>query len=136
MAVYGYAVERIVSGLENAKAKGVKCGRPRKTVKDVPQSVRDLIPAFERGEITASTLARTVGLSRQVVYKYFGLLGVGVKSNRQMTAAGVPQKVRDMYPQYKAGNLTKSEFARRVGLHRDTIYAHIALLEAEESNKV
>ena len=132
----GVTVERIISGLENAKAKGVKGGRPRKTAEDVPQAVRDLIPAYERGEITASELARRVKLSRQVIYKYFALLGIGSKPSRHMTAAGVPQSVRELYPQYKAGDFGKSEFARRTGYHRDTIRAHIALLDAENEPSV
>lgn len=129
----GVTVERIVSGLENAKAKGIKGGRPKKTASDVPQPVRDLIPLYERGEITVTELARRACTSRQVVYKYFGLLGIAPKPSRHMTAARIPQKVHDLYPQYKAGNLGQSEFARRIGVTRNTIRAYIALIRAEET---
>jgi len=127
----GVTVERIISGLENAKAKGVKSGRPRVTAEDVPQAVRDLLPAYKSGEITATELARRVGLSRQVLYKYFSLLGVGVKSSRKKTAAALPQRVRELYPLYKAGELGITEFARSIDVERNTIRSYIALLDGE-----
>lgn len=130
----GVTVDRIVSGIANSKNKGIKGGRPRKTAKDVPKSVKDLIPSFKRGEITATELARRAGLSRQVVYKYFGLLGIGPKEDRSMTSARLPKRFRELYPRYKAGNLRKAEYARLVGVGLRTIYTYIALIEGETSD--
>jgi len=125
-------VERIRSGIDNARVKGTILGRPRKTAEDVPQSVCDLVPAFQRGEITATELAKKTGLSRPVIYKYFALLGVGLNKNRRMTAVAVPSHVRELYPKYKARQLTQVEFARQAGYARNTIRSYIALLDSEQ----
>jgi DNA invertase Pin-like site-specific DNA recombinase len=126
----GVAVERIVSGIANAKAKGVKCGRKKKTAEDVPQTVKALAPLFERGEITAAELAKRAGISRQVAYKYFALLGIAKKS-REKTAAAVTPAVRNYHAGHKRGEITVSEVARREGVTRQKIYSDFALLDAE-----
>ena len=68
------AVERINSGLSNAKNNGVRLGRPRKTAADVPAGVRRHWPAFVAGEITVSEFARRAGVTRPTAYKYIKLL--------------------------------------------------------------
>ena len=69
------AAERIISGLAQAKAKGVKLGRPRITAADVPVKLRALYPDFLAGKITMAGLARMAGVSRPSAYKYVRLLG-------------------------------------------------------------
>ena len=127
----GVTVERIKSGLSNAKAKGAAMGRPRKTADDVPQAVKDKLPAYKAGEISAAELARQTGYSRQVIYKYLRLLDITPKDSRRMTAAAIPKKIRDLYPAYAAGTLGVSEYARLAEVSRDTIYRHIALMESQ-----
>ena len=131
----GVTVERINSGLASAKKKGVVLGRPPLTKKDIPPEVKKLLPAFKAGEFGISEFARRTGLTRPSIYKYLAILDTPPKESRKMTAAAVPQKVREIYPDYKSGNISVSEYARRTGLTRNTVYRHIALLESECESK-
>jgi len=71
----GLTVERIKSGLKNAIAGGSKLGRPKKTAKDVPTLVRELLPRYAAGEFGKAEYARLAGISRPALYKYLALLG-------------------------------------------------------------
>ena len=68
------ATERINSGLAHARKKGVKLGRPRTTIAQVPLKVRKLWKAYEAGKFTLSEYAKKAGLSRPTMYKYLKLL--------------------------------------------------------------
>ena len=70
----GMIRDRVRSGMANAKAKGVRFGRPQMTKNDIPQIFYRHYPAFVKGELNVSELARVCGLSRNTVYKYVGLL--------------------------------------------------------------
>ena len=65
---------RVRSGMENAKAKGKQIGRPQVTADDVPSGFRRHYPAYKRGQLNVSELARVCDISRTTVYKYIGLL--------------------------------------------------------------
>ena len=65
---------RVRSGMENAKAKGKQIGRPQVTADDVPSGFLRHYPAYKRGQLNVSELARVCNLSRTTVYKYIGLL--------------------------------------------------------------
>ena len=65
---------RVKSGMENAKAKGKKIGRPPLTKDDIPASFLRHYPAFVAGRLNISELARVCELSRPTVYKYLKLL--------------------------------------------------------------
>lgn len=65
---------RVRSGMANAKAKGVKVGRPQVTVDDVPQCFLRHYPSYKAGKLNVSELARVCDLSRTTVYKYISLL--------------------------------------------------------------
>ena len=65
---------RVKSGMENAKAKGKKIGRPPLTKDDIPASFLRHYPAFVAGKLNISELARVCELSRPTVYKYLKLL--------------------------------------------------------------
>ena len=65
---------RVRSGMENAKAKGKQIGRPRVTADDVPSGFLRHYPAYKRGQLNVSELARVCNISRTTVYKYIGLL--------------------------------------------------------------
>lgn len=66
--------ERVRSGVLNAKAKGVKLGRPQTTAEQIPQIFYRHYPSFKAGSLNLSEFARVCGLSRTTVYKYVGLL--------------------------------------------------------------
>ncbi len=65
---------RVRSGMENAKAKGAKIGRPQATAEDIPQIFFRHYPAYKNGSLNVSELARVCDLSRTTVYKYISLL--------------------------------------------------------------
>ena len=65
---------RVRSGMENAKAKGKQLGRPQVTVNDVPSGFLRHYPAYKRGQLNVSELARVCNISRTTAYKYIGLL--------------------------------------------------------------
>lgn len=65
---------RVRSGMENAKAKGKQIGRPQVTADDVPSGFLRHYPAYKRGQLNVSELARVCDLSRTTVYKYIELL--------------------------------------------------------------
>ena len=65
---------RVRSGMENAKAKGKQIGRPQVTADDVPSGFLRHYPAYKRGQLNVSELARVCNISRTTAYKYIGLL--------------------------------------------------------------
>jgi predicted AAA+ superfamily ATPase len=62
--------------MANAKAKGVKLGRPQMTKDDIPQIFYRHYPSYMSGELNFSELARVCNLSRNTVYKYVNILKV------------------------------------------------------------
>ena len=66
--------ERVRSGMANAKAKGVKIGRPQATKDDIPAIFYKHYPAFVQGNLNISEFARVCDLSRTTIYKYISLL--------------------------------------------------------------
>ena len=65
---------RVRSGMENAKAKGKRIGRPQVSVDDLPNTFLRHYPTFKAGKLNLSELARVCNLSRTTVYKYIDLL--------------------------------------------------------------
>ena len=70
----GMIRDRVRSGMANAKAKGVKLGRPQMTKDDIPQIFYRHYPAYQNRQLNISELARVCDISRNSVYKYIGLL--------------------------------------------------------------
>ena len=66
--------ERVRSGMANAKAKGVKIGRPQATKDDIPTIFYKHYPSFVQGNLNISEFARVCDLSRTTIYKYLNLL--------------------------------------------------------------
>lgn len=66
--------ERVRSGMQNAKAKGAKIGRPQTQIEDIPQAFLRHYPAFKSGQLNMSEFARVCNLSRTTAYKYVALL--------------------------------------------------------------
>ena len=65
---------RVRSGMENARAKGRRIGRPQLSREDIPALFLRHYPAYKAGALNVSELARVCDLSRTTVYKYIGLL--------------------------------------------------------------
>ena len=61
-------------GMANAKAKGVRIGRPELTKDDIPAIFYRHYPSYVSGELNVSELARVCDMSRTMVYKYIGLV--------------------------------------------------------------
>lgn len=69
--------ERVRSGMANAKAKGKQIGRPRLTLEDIPANFLRHYPAYKRGQLNVSELARVCDLSRTTAYKYISVMEGG-----------------------------------------------------------
>ena len=65
---------RVRSGMENARTKGRKIGRPQTTIDQIPSGFLRHYPAYKSGQLNLSELARVCDLSRTTVYKYLSLL--------------------------------------------------------------
>ena len=65
---------RVKSGMQNAKAKGKRVGRPQTTKEDIPAVFYKHYPLFAAKKMNVSEFARICGLSRPTVYKYLRLL--------------------------------------------------------------
>ena len=66
---------RVKSGMENAKSKGKRIGRPQTTKEDITTVFYKHYSAFVTGTMNLSKLARVCGLSRPTVYKYLKRVG-------------------------------------------------------------
>ena len=65
---------RVKSGMENARAKGSKIGRPHTTKDDIPPIFYRHYPAYMAGSLNIAELARVCDMSRTTVYKYLEML--------------------------------------------------------------
>ena len=65
---------RVRSGMENARAKGRRIGRPQMKIDDIPSLFLRHYPAYKAGALNVSELARVCDISRTTAYKYIGLL--------------------------------------------------------------
>lgn len=68
-------VQRIKSGMANAKAKGKTIGRRKTTTDDISQSFYRYYPQFVNGKVNLSEFARLSKLSRNSIYKYLRIVG-------------------------------------------------------------
>ena len=65
---------RVRSGMENARAKGARIGRPQLTKEDIPASFLRHYPSWKNGNLNISELSRVCDISRTTAYKYISLL--------------------------------------------------------------
>lgn len=70
-------IQRIKSGMENARAKGHHIGRSKTTADDIPSSFFRYYPQYANKSINLSEFARLAGLSRNSVYKYLRIVDNG-----------------------------------------------------------
>lgn len=67
-------IQRIKSGMENAKANGKAIGRPKTTTDNIPTIFYKYYPMFNNGKINVSEFARLCGLTRATIYKYLKVI--------------------------------------------------------------
>ena len=65
---------RVRSGIQNARAKGKRIGRPQITKDSIPAVFYRRFPTYRKGSLNVSEFARVCDLSRTTIYKYIGLL--------------------------------------------------------------
>lgn len=65
---------RVKSGMENAKAKGAKIGRPQTTKDDIPPIFYRHYPQYTAGKLNIAELARVCDMSRTTIYKYLEMV--------------------------------------------------------------
>ena len=68
--------ERVKSGIQNAKAKGKKIGRPRTTEKNIPNQFFKYYVKYINKEINKKELSRLCNLSYPSIFKYIGIVQV------------------------------------------------------------
>ena len=66
--------ERVKSGVQNARAKGKKLGRPTVTEDDIPSLFYKHYPKYKSGEINKAEFARVCKLSYPTIYKYLAIV--------------------------------------------------------------
>ncbi len=66
--------QRVKSGMENAKAKGKRIGRPTVTADDIPSVFYKHYPKYQQGQISKKDLSRLCELSYPTVYKYLSII--------------------------------------------------------------
>lgn len=66
-------IERVKSGIANARAKGVRLGRPQLQANNLPQKFFEFLPLFQEGKISKTDFARLIGVSRPTLYKYLAI---------------------------------------------------------------
>lgn len=66
--------QRVKSGMENAKSKGVKLGRKSTTKDDIPSIFLKHYPKYINKQINVTEFSRLTNLSRPSIYKYLKLL--------------------------------------------------------------
>lgn len=65
---------RVKSGVDNARAKGKRLGRPPISIKDVPESFLRYYPRYKAGNINITELSRLAQISRSTSYRYIAVL--------------------------------------------------------------
>ena len=65
---------RVRSGVENARAKGKRLGRPPVCAERVPEQFLRYYPRYQSGSINLSELARLARVSRPTAYRYLKAL--------------------------------------------------------------
>lgn len=65
---------RVKSGIENARAKGTKLGRPQISLDDIPSSFWKNYTLHKQGLLNITELSKVTSLSRATVYKYIKLI--------------------------------------------------------------
>ena len=71
--------QRVRSGMQNAKAKGVRIGRPETTVDNIPSQFFKLYNRYQNKLLTITEMARIMQCSRATIYKYIDIVEANTK---------------------------------------------------------
>ena len=66
--------QRVKSGIENARSKGAKLGRPKITKADISSAFYKHYPQYKAGKLNKVELARVCGISYPTVFKYLQIV--------------------------------------------------------------
>lgn len=66
--------QRVKSGMQNAKAKGKKIGRPAVSADDIPSIFYKHYPKYKKGEINKKEFSRLCNVSYPTIYKYIRIV--------------------------------------------------------------
>ena len=66
--------QRVKSGMQNAKAKGRKIGRPTTTAENIPSVFYKHYPKYKKGEINKAEFSKLCSLSYPTIYKYLRIV--------------------------------------------------------------
>lgn len=66
--------QRVKSGMQNAKIKGKKIGRPQVTAENIPNIFYKHYPKYKNGEINKKEFSRLCSISYPTVYKYLKIV--------------------------------------------------------------
>jgi DNA invertase Pin-like site-specific DNA recombinase len=67
-------VQRVKSGMENARAKGKKIGRPRTNIDNIPSAFYKYYPMYNSNKLNLTEFAKLCGMTRATIYKYLNIL--------------------------------------------------------------
>lgn len=67
-------VDRVKSGMANAKSKGVRLGRPTLTVDKIPNKVISLFDRYREKQLSKTEYAKLCDISRPTLNKYISIL--------------------------------------------------------------
>ena len=62
--------QRVKSGMQNAKAKGKKIGRPETTKDNIPIKFWKYYDMYKKKQLNVTEFARVMGCARSTIYKY------------------------------------------------------------------
>lgn len=65
---------RVQSGIDNARAKGIKLGRPKTTYDSIPSIFFRILPKYQNKEINLTQFALLTKLSIPSIYKYLDII--------------------------------------------------------------
>ena len=66
--------QRVKSGMKNAKAKGVRIGRPKTTRENIPDKFWKYFKMYQDKQINVTDFARVMKCSRSTIYKYLAIV--------------------------------------------------------------
>lgn len=65
---------RVKSGMQNAREKGSKIGRPERTIENLPDQFLKYYPMFQSNMINISEFSRLAQIGRTSIYRYLKLI--------------------------------------------------------------
>lgn len=65
---------RVKSGMQNAREKGKRIGRPKRTLENLPTQFLKYYPMFKSGKINISEFSRVAQIGRTSIYRYLKLI--------------------------------------------------------------